>query len=305
MRAVADIRQTRFNCRRMVPRLALTKAELAALAGALACCAAVLWLDLRVATDFTKPILYAGALMLAYPVRRTWALPAFTALATELTLFGTVAEPAVRNAVGDLNRAVAILVLAGLGLVLWRMRGFERALFRLSTSDPLTGALTAPHFMTEIRREQKRTERYGAAFSLLMLDIDEFARFNRTHGHDVGEAAIKRVAETCLAHMRPTDVLCRYGGEEFIIVLAHTEEAGARLAAERLREAIARLEIPAGAAPARLTVSIGVTTRVPGAEPEQLIACLVQALEAAKASGRNRVRVGQLAGAGAPAPAPA
>jgi diguanylate cyclase (GGDEF)-like protein len=283
----------------MMRRLGFTKTELGVLAGTLACCAAVLWLDLRVATDFTKPILYAAALAVAYPIRRRWAMPVVTALAIAFTVVGTLFEPGARSAGGDLNRLVAVLVLAGLGIVLWRMGGVERTLFQLSTSDPLTGALTPGHFMALIGREQKRSERYGTTFSLLMLDIDGFERFNSTYGHPVGDEAIKRVAQMCLAHMRPTDVLCRYGGEEFIIVLAHTEETGARLAAERLRESIARLEIPAVAARARLTVSIGVVASAPRAGGEQLVACAEQALRAAKAAGRNRVRVGQLAPASA------
>jgi len=185
-------------------------------------------------------------------------------------------------------------VLCAFGFLLWRITSVERVLFRLSTSDPLTGALNRRHFMALMGREQKRAERYAARFSLLMLDIDHFKKINDTYGHQIGDEAIKHMAAACQAHLRPTDLLCRFGGEEFLVALTHTEETGAQIAAERIREAVAKVEIPADRNTVRFTVSIGVTTFVPGARVEQLIECADQALYAAKTGGRNQVRIGAL-----------
>jgi diguanylate cyclase (GGDEF)-like protein len=217
-------------------------------------------------------------------------------------LFEDESEPGIG---GMINRGTAILVLAAFGFLLWRIISVERTLFRLSTSDPLTGALNRRHFMALMGREQKRAERYGARYSLLMLDIDHFKRINDTYGHQIGDQAIKRMAETAMGHLRPTDMLCRYGGEEFIIALTHTEEAGARIAAERIREAVGRIAIAVEHETVRFTVSIGVSTFVPRLGLEGLIECADQALYAAKTGGRNQVRIGTIPGALAPAPAAA
>lgn len=273
----------------------LTKTELALLVAAVAYCGAILFVDIRTASEFSEAFLYSLALILVYPIKRSWAILFVTAMGISFTIFGKLFEEEIETGIGGIfNRGMAILVLGAFGFLLWRITSVERVLFRLSTSDPLTGALNRRHFMTLMAREQKRAERYGARFSLLMLDIDHFKKINDTFGHQVGDEAIKQMAAACQAHLRPTDMLCRYGGEEFLIALTHTEEGGARIAAERIREAVAKIEIPADGTFARFTVSIGVTCFVPGARVEQLIDCADQALYAAKTGGRNQVRVGAL-----------
>jgi len=273
----------------------LTKTGLALLIAAVAYCGAILYIDIRTASEFSEAFLYSLALILVYPIRRGWAILFVTLIGISFTIFGKLFEEEVETGLGGIfNRGMATFVLCAFGFLLWRITSVERVLFRLSTSDPLTGALNRRHFMALLGREQKRAERYGARFSLLMLDIDHFKAINDSFGHQVGDEAIKRMAESCQAHLRPTDLLCRYGGEEFLIALTHTEEAGARIAAERIREAIASIKIPVEGRTVRFTVSIGVTTFVPAVRVEQLIDCADQALYAAKAGGRNQVRVGHL-----------
>jgi diguanylate cyclase (GGDEF)-like protein len=271
----------------------LTKMEVVLLAAAVAYCGAILFVDIRTASEFSEAFLYSLALILVYPIKRSWAILFITLTGISFTIFGKLFEEEAEAGIGGIfNRCMAIVVLCAFGFLLWRITSVERVLFRLSTSDPLTGALNRRHFMALLGREQKRAERYGAGFSLLMLDIDHFKKINDTHGHQVGDVAIKQMARACQAHLRPTDMLCRYGGEEFLIALTHTEEAGARIAAERIREAVAKIEIPTDADTVRFTVSIGVTSFVPGARAEQLINCADQALYAAKTGGRNQVQVG-------------
>jgi diguanylate cyclase (GGDEF)-like protein len=207
-------------------------------------------------------------------------------------ILGKLVEEQSEGGFGALtNRAMASVVLGAFGFLLWKVVRYEHQLFRLSTSDSLTGALNRRHFMAQMGREQKRAERYGARYSLLMLDIDHFKRINDSFGHQVGDEAIRRMADTCNAHLRPTDLLCRYGGEEFIIALTHTEQVGALIAAERIREAVAKIEIPADGKAVRYTVSIGVAPFGTTARLEDVIEAADQALYAAKTGGRNQVCV--------------
>src|SRR5271155_4212795 len=223
----------------------LTKNELGLLVAAIVYCGAILVVDIRTASEFSESFLYALALILVYPIKRSWAILFVALMGISFTIFGKLFEEEVEAGIGGLfNRGMAILVLCAFGFLLWRITSVERVLFRLSTSDPLTGALNRRHFMALITREQKRAERYGARFSLLMLDIDHFKVINDTFGHQVGDEAIKHMAAACQAHLRPTDMLCRYGGEEFLVALTHPGGGGARTAAERIREAVAKVEIP-------------------------------------------------------------
>jgi diguanylate cyclase (GGDEF)-like protein len=275
--------------------LSLTKTGLALLVAAIAYCGTILYIDISTASEFSEAFLYSLALILVYPIRRTWAIVFVTVLGISFTIFGKLFEEEVEGGVGELfNRGMADFVLCAFAFLLQRITAVERVLFKLSTSDPLTGALNRRQFMALLSREQKRAERYAARYSLLMVDIDHFKKINDTYGHQTGDEAIRRMAEVCQAHLRPTDMLCRYGGEEFLVALTHTDEAGARIAAERIREAVAKVEIAADGRTVRMTVSIGVTSFVPAVRVEQLIECADQALYAAKTGGRNQVRVGHL-----------
>ncbi len=291
---------------RMFEQGALTKtSSIALLSCAVLYCCAILWVDIDTVSDFSEAFLYSLALILVYPLKRTWAILFVTALGVGFTILGKLFEFEGEPGLGGLyNRGLSMIVQAAFGFLLWRITSVEQTLFRLSTADALTGALNRRHFMTLMAREQRRAERYGARYSLLMCDIDHFKRVNDTYGHQVGDEAIKGLATVALAHLRPTDLLCRYGGEEFIVVLTHTEEAGAMIAAERIRAAIGQLETPTANAVLKFTVSIGVATFVKGATIEQVIECADQALYAAKSGGRNQVQVGRLTG-GNPAPAAA
>jgi diguanylate cyclase (GGDEF)-like protein len=281
----------------MFGRLSLTKTGLALLVAAVAYCGTILFIDIRTASEFSEAFLYSLALILVYPIRRPWAIWFVAVMGISFTIFGKVFEEEVEAGIGGLfNRGMAIFLLFAFAVLLQRITTVERVLFRLSTSDPLTGALNRRQFMALLNREQKRAERYGARFSLLMIDIDHFKKINDTYGHQIGDEAIKRMAESCLAHLRPTDLFCRYGGEEFLVALTHTDEAGARIAAERIREGVAAVEIPAEGKTVRFTISVGVVCFVPQVRIEQLIECADQALYAAKTGGRNQVRVGHLDG---------
>ena len=131
-------------------------------------------------------------------------------------------------------------------------------------------------------------------FALLMLDIDHFKKINDTHGHLVGDEAIRHVARRAVQTLRTTDVVARYGGEEFVVFLPGEDLDGAAQAAERLREAVREPFVPGGLADVALTVtvSVGVTAFRPSAtDVSALLGEADQALYRSKQGGRNRVTV--------------
>jgi diguanylate cyclase (GGDEF)-like protein/PAS domain S-box-containing protein len=164
-----------------------------------------------------------------------------------------------------------------------------RELQALASTDPLTGVYNH-RFMQEClhRRvgEARQTER---PISVLMLDLDHFRELNEEYGHDVGDRALRRVAETMRRALRPNDVACRYGGEEFVMILANAEFPSALAVAERIRRGVEGSELVAVGARS-VTCSIGVATFPTHAStPTSLLKAADLALYQAKRSGRNRV----------------
>ena len=171
---------------------------------------------------------------------------------------------------------------------------YERTRHQAIT-DPLTGLYNRRYFMELAHREHRQALREGASLAILMLDLDHFKRVNDTYGHLVGDQALRAVALLCQDHLRQTDIIGRYGGEEFIVLLPatriHAEDIAHRIA-ERLRRAIASTPIRTPQGEVRLTVSIGAATLSEAGEAlDVLIQRADQALYLAKQQGRNRVVV--------------
>jgi len=169
----------------------------------------------------------------------------------------------------------------------------QTELERLASVDPMTGLLNRRAFLVALERECSRAERYRSGLSLLLFDLDRFKSVNDTYGHDVGDRVICRFAELVHSTLRDIDVSGRWGGEEFIAALPHSDLRAARQAAERIREAFARQSFEVdGFAPFAATVSIGVADFGGGRVPHgDLIKWADNALYEAKASGRNQVVV--------------
>ena len=163
--------------------------------------------------------------------------------------------------------------------------------YELATVDQLTGLFLRDYFYRKLSEEQVRARRYGSTFAVLMLDLDSFKEINDRLGHLAGDRYLRRVGKVIRETMRGADVACRYGGEEFAVLLPETDRAGALTIGERIRKRIARMEVPAGDDLMRTTVSIGIATYpadYPGTLPG-LLDRADQALYAAKENGRNRV----------------
>ena len=158
--------------------------------------------------------------------------------------------------------------------------------------DELTGAYNFRYFQNRIEQEINRVRRYGRGMSLLMIDVDDFKNFNDQNGHLVGNAALKKLATVLGKCVRDVDLLCRYGGEEFAIILPTTPKNGALTAAEKMRARVARARFTGGSKQplGKVTVSIGVAT-VPTdvRSADDLVARADAALYRAKAFGKNRV----------------
>ncbi|MEB3196410.1 MAG: diguanylate cyclase, partial [Candidatus Sericytochromatia bacterium] len=166
--------------------------------------------------------------------------------------------------------------------------------YREATVDHLTGLYVRSLFLRRTDEEIRRTRRFGGRFSLLVLDIDHFKKFNDSHGHQTGDAVLRLVAKTVREAVRVgLDVPCRYGGEEMVILLPETDTAGAIVSAERIRRQIELATLPGpDGSPLRVTVSVGVATFPAMAETAtELFERADQALYVSKREGRNRVSV--------------
>ncbi len=173
-----------------------------------------------------------------------------------------------------------------------RVAGMNSQLERMLRTDVLTRLANRRAFNTGLETEWRRANREQTALSLLMIDIDWFKGFNDRYGHPAGDVCLQQVAAALADQVqRPADLATRLGGEEFAVLLPSTEEIGAHQVAERIRAAVAALELPhASSALGHLTVSIGVATIRPfesGLEACQLVSWADEALYAAKAAGRN------------------
>jgi diguanylate cyclase (GGDEF)-like protein/PAS domain S-box-containing protein len=156
----------------------------------------------------------------------------------------------------------------------------------LATRDSLTGCLNRRAFFAELETQWAAAHRYGQAVSCIMVDIDHFKSINDTYGHGVGDQVLQLVADTLRSEVRKSDSVCRYGGEEFCILLPHIDVAEAAQAADRLREAIAARNC----SDVHVTASLGVSAlSLEARDPRDLLEQADKSLYAAKRSGRDRV----------------
>jgi diguanylate cyclase (GGDEF)-like protein len=167
------------------------------------------------------------------------------------------------------------------------LRRKNEELERLSNTDSLTSMFNRRHFMDLLRREFERAQRYDSALGFVMIDIDHFKRVNDELGHQTGDQTLIHVAKLLHNGLRTGDVVGRYGGEEFGLILPQTTLDGAFAAAERYRKLIETSTSPAGT---RVTISLGVSwNRIQGVRTvDDLIRTADAALYEAKHQGRNR-----------------
>lgn len=170
----------------------------------------------------------------------------------------------------------------------------RETLHLMAVTDPLTGLRNRRGWQDLMQQELRRARRSGQPLAVMMLDIDHFKRINDTHGHDVGDLALKAMAEVLQQSVRDVDVVARLGGEEFVVLAADTPSERALEMAHRLRERVAAIALPlAGTGEVlRFTVSVGVACATAShIDPEALLKQADEQLSAAKHGGRNCVRL--------------
>lgn len=166
------------------------------------------------------------------------------------------------------------------------LRSSQAAMEKLAATDPLTGIANRRKFNEELQRELERAQRHDMPVSLIIMDIDHFKRINDTFGHPSGDSVLVEFARVVEANIRASDLLARWGGEEFIILAPHVDSGHLRPLAEKLRHAV---EESTFTDIGKATCSIGTTAYQAGETVQELIARVDTALYMAKKNGRNRV----------------
>jgi len=166
---------------------------------------------------------------------------------------------------------------------------------RLASTDPLTGLLNRRAFAQWMTQEGPRAARYGHDLSVALLDVDHFKQVNDKYGHDAGDAVLIQVARAVRDVLRDADIVARWGGEEILMALPHTDRVGAQIACDRVRAAIEALEVvTTEGLSLSVTASLGVATLARGEAIEALITRADGAMYRAKRGGRNRVVADEL-----------
>jgi diguanylate cyclase (GGDEF)-like protein len=169
------------------------------------------------------------------------------------------------------------------------LSGYQRRLEEMATTDPLTGAANRQVFDLMFDQVQKSVKRREGTVSVMMCDLDRFKQVNDDYGHQAGDLVLQAVAETARECIRETDIVCRWGGEEFLFLLPDCSAEKAFELAEKIRLAVENRPVIYGRDEIRISVSMGVAELRPGERQADLVKRSDIALYAAKAAGRNRV----------------
>ena len=183
-----------------------------------------------------------------------------------------------------------VFVAAYIIKYLLKSRDFDHQ-YKLATTDGLTELFNHRYFQEQMAMQVETCKRYNSHFSLILIDIDFFKKFNDVYGHQSGDAVLRQVATKLKKNVRATDIVCRYGGEEMTIVLPNTDRDEAIITAQKLCQLIAEKPFKlVNDQESNVTISLGVSTYPQNGEtPSELIAYADERLYSAKENGRNRV----------------
>ena len=184
---------------------------------------------------------------------------------------------------------------ANLTALVFNNAQLREALQEQSIRDPLTGLFNRRYMEETLKREVRRVTRQLRPLGIIMIDIDHFKDFNDTYGHTMGDALLQNLGEFLQSHVRGEDVACRYGGEEFILIMPNTSIATAEERAEYLREAVKQLQVESDSQPSDgITLSLGIAIYPEhGRTMEAVLRAADAALYRAKQEGRDRVVIAE------------
>ena len=186
--------------------------------------------------------------------------------------------------------SIVAFTLAYIVKYLIKSRDFEQQ-YMLATTDGLTELYNHRYFQEQIRMQVEQSKRYSNNFSLIIIDIDFFKKFNDTFGHQSGDAVLRQVAQTLKKNVRATDIVCRYGGEEMSIILPNTTKDEAFATAQKICNRVAEKTFKlTGNNETHVTISLGVSTfPFDGDTAPKIIEAADKKLYNAKNNGRNQV----------------
>ena len=203
-------------------------------------------------------------------------------------LSGALRKEKRRDELFYLKRAV-LTMAQELEALITQLKSEKDKLEELAYTDPLTGLSNRRFFLEEMKRVIETARRYREPLSIMMLDVDNFKRINDEYGHDVGDMILKQLAEVIRKNTRSSDIAARFGGEEFIVALPKTDERGALMVAERIRQEFKKSKVQVDGKEIGTTVSIGIASFEEGYDLDRLIKEADEALYEAKRTGKDKV----------------
>ncbi len=221
----------------------------------------------------------------------------------EIAYYKRIAEETGKNSIRQLTELSQMIyernrIMAEREVLLKKERQLTADLNRmneslriLATMDSLMGVFNRRTILESLEKELHRSHRYGKVFGMIMMDIDFFKIVNDTYGHQTGDKVLRSVCDNIRANIRVNDVIGRYGGEEFLIIMPETDTYHAAIAAEKLRSAVESMSVSQESVQVKVTASFGVSSYRQNDDTKMIIARVDKALYESKKNGRNRVTV--------------
>lgn len=262
------------------------------------------YLDFRLGNDVVSSISYISILGFGLLARSRRLTVLLGLLGIVATIIGYYFAPAGIQDIDVTNRQLVVIAIMTITITSYiymtRQQEFDDRLYRITVTDELTGIANRRALMQEFEKRISEAMRYNTNFSILLFDLDNFKTINDEYGHLTGDGILVKVTRVCARWLRTTDIMGRYGGEEFVVLCPNTLLEGAKALAERIRQAVEESDFTVYGKNIKMTISIGVTelsnhtdgpsSKLNGIElAYDMFDAADSAMYHAKRNGRNRV----------------